>query len=291
VSKGTGYGIFWALLMNVTSVLNDVLAKLLGQRLHFVEIAFFRFFFSALTVIMVIPLLYKRANTGVVRSIFQTRHHGYHLLRGILGAFAIALCCYSVNKLPLAENTTILFSDTLFMLPLASIFLNEKIGIKCWIATAFGMFGVLIMYRPMANHLNIYAIIPTFAALLFAVMNIMIKKMVDRKEDDLLMLFYFALYTMILVAPFVPLYWKCPHGWELILLLFLGIGSNLIQLFLFLAYRATRASVISPIRYAELPIAITLGYFFFSQVPDKYALLGALIIISTTYMMSRKGQE
>ncbi|MDR2598105.1 MAG: DMT family transporter, partial [Holosporales bacterium] len=202
-NKGIGYGIFWALLMNVTSVLNDVLAKFLGHRLHFVEIAFFRFFFSTITVVLVMLVLYDRSNPSPLRTIFQTRHHGYHILRGILGSVAISLCCYSVNKLPLAENTTILFSDTLFMLPLASIFLREKIGVNCWVATALGMIGVVIMYRPMAEHLNIYAIIPTTAALLFAIMNIMIKKMVEKKEDDLKMLFYFAFYTTILMAPLV----------------------------------------------------------------------------------------
>jgi S-adenosylmethionine uptake transporter len=289
--NGAGYGIFWALLMNVTSVLNDVLAKALGERLHFVEIAFFRFFFSTLTVLVVMFAIHGRAKLGSFRAIFHTNHHWYHLLRGILGAVAIGLCCYSVSKIPLAENTTILFSDTLFMLPLASIFLGEKIGTKCWVATTFGMLGIVIMYRPTAEHLNYYAIIPTTAALLFAIMNIMIKKMVDKKEDDMKMLFYFGFYTTVLMIPFVPLYWERPSGQEILLLIALGIGSNLIQLFLFLAYRATRASVISPIRYAELPIAIAFGYFFFSQIPDINAIIGALIIIATTYMMSRSGTE
>ncbi|MDR1034325.1 MAG: DMT family transporter [Holosporales bacterium] len=295
-AKGIGYGIFWALLMNFTSVINDVLAKLLGEDLHFIEIAFFRFLFSALTALIVIGIQhFKGLKSGYTSnhqfrliSSFQTKYHGYHILRSILGAVAIGLCCCSVNKLPLAENTIILFSDTLFMLPLASIFLKEKIGIKCWSATILGMIGIIIMYRPITEHLNILALIPTTAAILFATMNIMVKKMVEKNENNLVMLFYFGLYTTLLTAIFVPSYWTCPSIRDISLLLALGIGSNLIQLFLFLAYRATKASVISPIRYAELPISIAFGYLFFAQIPDLNSIIGAIIIIGTTYIMSRE---
>jgi S-adenosylmethionine uptake transporter len=293
LNKGVGYGIFWALLMNSVSALNDVLAKFLGQDLHFVEVAFFRFFFSTLTVFVALIWRYQRSRLhqkapSNICKIFQTKYHGEHAIRGAMGAIAIGLCCFSVNKLPLADNSTILFADTLFMLPLSAIFLKEQIGIRCWLATIAGMVGITIMYRPTADHLNLYAIVPTVAALLFAIMNIMIKKMIEKQEDHLKMLFYFGLYTTILSSLFVPFYWSIPNQKDLYLLLALGIGSNLIQFFLFMAYRATRASVISTIRYSELPIEIILGYAFFAQIPDSNGIIGAMIIIATTYMMSHR---
>ncbi len=276
--KGLRQGIFWAILIYLISPLNDVLAKFLGDRLHPVEIAFFRFLFSALIVL--IPMARSKKN------LFKTKMQSMHLLRGTLGAIALGLCCFSVNIMPLAENTTILFSEALFMLPLAAIFLKEQISRVAIIATFIGFAGLIIMFRPKAENLNIMAIIPTIAAILFAIMNIMIKKMVDAKENALTMLFYFGLYTTILSGIIVPFFWTTPNSRELFLILLLGLGANLIQLFIFLAYRAASASAISPIRYSELPFAILFGFLFFGQIPDKIAIIGALLIISGTFIAS-----
>ena len=274
--KGLKQGIFWAIMIYFIGTINDVIARFLGDRLNAVEIAFFRFLFSVLVIIY--PMLKSKIN------LFKSDKHKYHILRGILGAVALGLCCYSVNIMPLAENTTILFSEALFMLPLAAIFLKEKVSVAAIIATIIGFLGLIIMFKPSADNLNIKALVPTLAALLFAIMNIIIKKMIDAKENSWTMLFYFGLYTTIISGLVVPFYWTTPNLRELVLILFLGIGANLIQLFIFLAYRATTASNISPVRYTELPFAILFGFVFFNQIPTSMTLLGAFLIILGTFV-------
>lgn len=276
--KGLRQGIFWAIMIYLTGTINDVLAKFLGNRLHAVEIAFFRFLFSA--IIVLIPMIRSKQN------LFKSNIHQWHVMRGVLGAVALGLCCYSVNIMPLAENTTILFSEALFMLPLAAIFLKEKISKTTIIATLVGFSGLILMFRPKADNINVLAIVPTIAALLFAIMNIMIKKMIDAKENALTMLFYFGLYTTIISGAIVPLYWVTPNLNELLLILLLGAGANLIQLFIFLAYRAASASDISPVRYSELPFAIIFGFLFFGQIPDAITIAGAALIIIGTFISS-----
>lgn len=278
LEKGTRQGIFWGLMIYLVCPLNDVLMKILGDRLHFVEISFFRFLFSSLTV--AIPIIFANKN------LVKTNMHGMHIVRGALGAVAIALCCLSVNVMPLAENTTILFSEALFMLPMAIIILREKVSLRSWLATGIGFVGLIIMFRPSLDNFNILAIFPTIAAFLFAVMSVMIKIMVDKKENNLTMLFYFAIYTTFISAIFVPFFWLTPTLKEICLLVILGIGANLIQLCLFLAYRATTASTISPIRYAELPFAVLFGFAIFGQIPDTIAIIGAALIIIGTCLNS-----
>ena len=278
LNKGLKQGIFWAIMIYFIGTINDVIARMLGNRLHAIEIAFFRFLFSA--IIVLIPMLRAKTN------LFKSSMHSWHISRGILGAIALGLCCYSVNIMPLAENTTILFSEALFMLPLAAIFLKENVKKIAIFATIIGFLGLIIMFRPDARNINILAIIPTLAALLFAIMNIMIKKMIDSKENTLTMLFYFGLYTTIISAIIVPKYWITPNLNEIFLIFLLGIGANLIQLFIFLAYRATTASSISPIRYTELPFAVFFGWLFFNQIPDMTTLIGSLLIISGAFIAS-----
>lgn len=278
LERGLKQGVFWAVMIYVVSSLNDVLMKILGDRLHFVEISFFRFLFSVMTIS--IPVIFSKNN------LLKTNIHGMHIMRGIVGAIALGMCCFGVNVMPLAENTTILFSEAFFILPMAVIYLKEKVSLKSWIATIIGFIGLLIMFRPSIHNFNYMAIIPTIAAFLFATMSIMIKYMVNKKENNLTMLFYFGLYTTIISGIFVPFFWVSPNIHELFLILLLGIGANLIQLFIFLAYRAADASAISPIRYTELPFAILFGFLFFGQIPDIISIVGASLIIFGSFLTS-----
>lgn len=281
--KGVKQGIFWATLIYFTSSINDVLMKLLGERLHFIEISFFRFFFSVLTILIPILILNKTEK----QNLFHTNMQSIHIIRGILGAIALGLCCYSVNVIPLAENTIILFSESLFLLPLSVIFLKEKVSNKAIFATIIGFIGLLIIFKPKTSNINTLAIIPTISALLFAIMDVLIKKMINKKEHTLTMLFYFGLYTTIISGIFVPTIWITPKIHELLLIVLLGLGSNLIQLFIFLAYRATTASNIAPTRYIELLFSTTFGLLFFNQIPELNVIIGALFIIVGTFVISR----
>jgi S-adenosylmethionine uptake transporter len=186
----------------------------------------------------------------------------------------------------LAENTTILFSEVLFMLPLSIFFLGEKLKLKSSLAALIGFVGLLVMFRPETEKLNYMALVPTGAALIFAVSNIIIKKMVEAEENTLTMLFYFGLHTTIVSGVFVPLVWLRPNMNELFLLLMLGVGANLIQFFIFLAYRAASALIINPVRYIELPFAIFFGFIFFEQLPGLYDLVGSALIIIGTFLAS-----
>ena len=279
LDKGLAQGILWGVLIYVTSSINDVLMKFLGNRLPPAETVFFRFLFSF--IVIAIPVFFSK------QKYYKTNMHGLHAIRGIIGTIALGLCCYSVKVMPLAENTTILFSEALFLLPLSYIFLKEKVSLAVIIANLIGFIGLLIMFRPQASNFNLMAFLPTIAAFLFAVMDIIIKKMINNKEPNITMLFYFGLYTALISGVFIPNIWITPSIKEFWLILFLGIGANIIQLFIFLAYRATTASNLSVIRYTELPIAMLFGYLFFGQTPQAYSIVSACIIILSTCIISR----
>jgi S-adenosylmethionine uptake transporter len=152
VREGYVQGVFWAVMISVISVTNDVLMRFLGERLHPVEISFFRFFFS---MISILPLMVTSGST-----LFKTQQPMMHVLRAILGALALGLCCYSVNIMPLSEYTTIMFCEPLFFLPLAYILLKEKVDTPRWIATIIGFVGLMIILRPGTDAFRVVAFVP-----------------------------------------------------------------------------------------------------------------------------------
>lgn len=275
-SKGYVQGVFWAIITCFISASNDVLMRLMGERLHGFEVAFFRFFFSLLTLL---PLILKRGGFSTL-----TMHQPHlHLLRAVLGVAAITSCCYAVVLLPLSQVTTIFFTQPLFVLALAALFLSERVGMKRWVATCGGFLGIAIttISPNSEGTLNWATLIPVVGAILFAWQDILIKKMV-KQEDQLTMLFHFAAGTTL--AALVPAYfvWQTPTAYELVFLCLLGIGANMIQWTLFKAFSATQVSALAPFRYVELLFSTSFGVLIFSEMPLSSTMIGAMVIIPAT---------
>lgn len=275
--KGYLQGSFWAVMICVVSVSNDILMRFLGERLHVTEIIFFRFLFSMVTVV---PLMISRG-----LSLFKTNYPHLHVFRAILGIGAIGACCYAVNIMPLSENTTIMFSQPLFFLPLAVLLLKEKVDAPRWIATLIGFSGLLLIVQPGAGTFNMVALVPMAAAFQFALLDILAKKMVAT-ENTYSMLFYFAFGTTLGALIPAILFWKTPTLQELGLLILLGIGANLIQVCLIRAFSATDASALMPFRYVELIFSSLFGFLLFSEIPLRPILEGAALIIAGTFYIS-----
>lgn len=277
MQKGYLQGAFWATMICLVSVFNDVLMRFLGERLHASEIIFFRFLFSMVTIV---PLMMSRGLT-----LFKTNYPHLHIFRAILGVGAFVACCYAVNVMPLSENTTIMFSQPLFFLPLAVLLLKEKVDAPRWIATLFGFGGLILIIQPGSETFNLVALVPMAAAFQFALLDILAKKMVVT-ENTYSMLFYFAFGTTIGALIPAIIFWQTPTLAEIGLLILLGIGANLIQVCVIRAFSATDASALMPFRYVELIFSALFGFLLFSEVPMPLILEGAAVIIAATFYLS-----
>lgn len=284
-AKGYAQGVFWIICVSLISNGNDILMRLLGSNLPSMEIAFFRFFFAALLLLPI--MLYKGLDS------FKTSRPVWHISRGILGFGAVASWCYGVGKAPLALVATIALTVPLFVLPMAALLLKERVGWQRLIATLLGFIGILIIVYPdfqasgfdTDDVFNIGVVYLLMAALLFAVSDIVNKFMVS-KESQLTLLFYFAVVTSIAGA--YPAYkvWVDPSLSEIGLLLLLGAGGNLILYCLLKAFSAVDVSALAPYRYVELIFASGFGFLIFGEIPEIYTLLGAAIIVPSTFAIA-----
>lgn len=276
-------GAFWAIMVCLVSSLNDVFIRLSGDRLPPLQVSFFRFFFSIITIVPV--MLYYGSHT------FMTKRIGYHSLRAILGYGAVACWVAGVAVTPLAIASILSQTVGLFVLILAFVLLREKICIQRTIATVAGIVGILLtIQKPFGgglgfafsfDQLNIGCFYLLSAAIMFAASDILNKIMVA-KEHPLTMLFYFALGTAIIGIVPAYLVWLPPTMSELFYLLCLGAGANLILFCLLKAFSATEISALQPYRYVELLFAVGFGYILFGEVPNFMTFIGAAVIIPST---------
>lgn len=271
-------GIIWFLLSLLISNGNDLVMKFLGQNLHSVEIIFWRFLFGTLSLI---PFMLFFG-----RSSWKSERPFVHIIRGALLFAGITLWCYGLTIVPIATATVLNFSIPLFTLVLAYFFLRENIGWPRLVATVIGFFGVLTVLGPTTLGFQVTNLVLVFAALMFAMLDIINKKFVV-KETMLGMLFYSALVTTLLSA--IPTYyvWHTPTLQQLGVLAALGIGANLLLYCLLKAFSLMDASALAPFRYFELVLSVVFGFLIFEELPGWGTALGTLIIVPSTFFVAR----
>lgn len=284
--KGYLQGVFWITLVALTSNTNDILMRLAGANIPPFEVTFFRYFFGVVTLLPV--MLYHR------KTAFATQRPLLHIIRSILLFGAIVCWSTAVTMVPLAVVSTLALTVPLFVLPMASFLLKERVGWQRTLATLTGFCGIfLVVYASTSdeslwqsllqlNNGTLYLII---AALFFALSDILNKKFVS-KESDLSMLFYIALGTAAIA--FIPAYqnWVPLSSSEIFYFLCLGAGSNLILYFLLRAFASTEISALAPYRYTELIFATFFGIALFGEIPTQWFWIGATIIVISTAAIS-----
>jgi S-adenosylmethionine uptake transporter len=190
--------------------------------------------------------------------------------------------------------STMALTTNLFVLPMAYVFLGEKVGWQRTTATLLGFLGIfLVVYESSTQHNIVLEFLKSgngsfyllAATMMFALSDIVNKRFIS-SESTLSMMFYIALGTAIIGAIPASMVWVTPIAYQLGLLFLLGIGGNLILLFLLKAFAATDVSALSPFRYTELFSAGIIGYLVFGEIPSQWTLLAAAIIIPSTFWIA-----
>lgn len=279
---GYRQGMLWMLLACIISNSNDIVVKCVGRHLPISEVAFLRFFFSFLWLV---PFAFLRKND------LKTSHPRFQILRSILLFFGIVLWCRGICRVPLTVVTTMSFTTPLFVLPMAALFLKEQVVWQRWFATIVGFIGIIIVVNPSSPIFESAVFSLIAATIMFASLDVINKKIVIQ-ETMLSMLFYSALGTVVLSAPWALTQWVNPSLKELGFLLVLGAGANLILFCLLKAFSASDVSALVPFRYIELLISGFLGYILFNEMPSSSVITGAFIIIpSTLYLAYRETRQ
>lgn len=272
INKSYLQGIIWMVLCCFTSAVSDALMKCAGH-LNSFQVVFIRSLFGLLILAPFI-MRYKRLPLRTV-SIKP------HINRTLVGAAAITLMCYSTTLLSLPKVTVLSFSQPLFLLPMAVIFLKEKITKQRLLANFFGFCGVLIALNP--QNIGFFAaetLAPITSALLFTYLDIVTKKLTYLEKPLTLVLYFYLGVTFFtgIVAVFT---WSALTQYDLILLCLLGMSALLNQTSSLMSLSVTSILSLAPLRYAELIFSCFISIFLFQEAPAYSVLLGGALIISS----------
>ena len=191
--------------------------------------------------------------------------------------------------MPLADAQAIRFSSALFVVPLAAIFLNEKVGIKRTMATLIGFLGVIIMLNPTGDY-NVASLSALGAALAFAIAAIFVK-VVSKYDKPITLMFYSNIVSIpIMIIPAL-LFWITPNLEQLFLILLMAVCASIAHNFFIRAYAIGEASIIAPIDYVRLLASAAVDFLVFGIIFGINTLIGSsIIILSTLYIVRRESK-
>jgi drug/metabolite transporter (DMT)-like permease len=260
-----------------TLVVMAILVKHLGTRLPSMEILFFRSFIGFL---LVLPIFWANPMEP-----FRTKRPAMHLARGAAGALGNACFFWTITHLLLADAMALQFSRPLFMIPLAMIFLGEMVGYKRIAVTMVGFLGIVLYARPFSGGFAPGVLIGALGALGGGLVVICIKRL-STTEPTRVIMFYYAFWNAVFAA--IPAFWLwvTPTGYELVLLLAIGILGIAGQGLITHGFTQGDATALVPLDYFRIVYSALLAYLIFGEVPGIWSYAGmALIVGASLYLV------
>lgn len=221
----------------------------------------------------------------------KTDRPGLQIFRGLI-TLASMLCGFSaLIHIPLAQATSISFSQVLFVTVAAVLILKERVDAPRWIATALGFAGVLIMLNPSTGGLNIWALMAVGGALFGAGITISVRILGTSERTETILIYQGLVLMVVLAWPTWAFWvWPTPEQWFwLVLLSLFGTAG---QWLITKAYQVGEAAALAPLEFSRLLLASFTGFVFFAEVPRLTTLIGAAIVIGATlYTMRRNARS
>ena len=260
------------LLMNLAMFLlagMDGISKTLAPDYSVPQILCVRFLIFCLFALAI-------ARPKSIRAAFRSRHPYLQIARSLIIVVEVGIFILAFRYLPLADAHAIAGIAPLLVTALAVPFLGEKVGLRRWTAIAIGFVGLLVIVRPGIGVFNPAALMPLAGAGLWAVYQILVRKVSD--DDAATSLLYMAVIGAVVMTLLAPFFWTPPDTTGWLLLGALGVVGSLGHYILILAFRATTATTLQPFHYIVLLWATAIGYLVFDDLPDLWTILGAAII-------------
>jgi drug/metabolite transporter (DMT)-like permease len=220
----------------------------------------------------------------------RTKFGATQVMQGAVGTLALMSHFYAWTKLPFADVTSLLFTQALFVLIFAVALLGTHVRWRRWISTICGFFGALLIIKPGFGHMEPASLLALFAAFAIALQLTLVAGL-PQSEKELTMLFYFGAAGTLMTLPLALGFWKTPTPAQAGLLIANGILGVSSQACIFRAFHTADPAYVAPFDYSKLVLAIALGYFWFGEVPGPWTLLGAAIIVISTFYISRREQK
>lgn len=235
-----------------------------------VEVIFFRSVVSL--VISLFFLFRQRVNIwGHRRSIL--------VLRGITGAIALITYFHLLQQIPLATASTLQYLAPIFTAILGVFLVRERVWSWQWLFFAVSFLGIVVIegFDPRISPLHLMMGV---ASSFFMGLAYNFIRMLKTSEHPLVIIFYFPLVMLPVTGIWSAFNWVQPVGWEWLILIAVGVFTQIAQFYMTKSYQVAELSKVSIINYTGIIYSLTFGWIFFDESYNLMTYLGMGLVIA-----------
>lgn len=271
------------LLSSASFAIVNLMVKILADKSgQFIEIQDYPvheliLFRSIISLIICIAIIKSR------KIPFFGNNKKWLLIRGVFGVSSLTLFFFTIKNLPIAIATIVQYLSPIFTIILAIYLHKEKVKSFQWIFFGIAMLGILFLGNSKGVDQNfnpIWIVVGIISSVLSGVAYNAIMKC-RTTDAPITVVMYFPLVAtpvMLIVSFFYG--FIVPQGIEWVLLLLIGVFTQLAQVAMTRAFNADAAAKITPIKYFGAIYAILIGYFIFDEQLSFYAIIGIILVLS-----------
>jgi len=276
-------------------------------------VAWAAFFFSIMTLMAkvagnrlpAVELVLARSLVGVAMGYWMLRAAKINpwgknkkllIFRGLTGSIALLCFFWSLVRLPLAEATVLFYMSPVFAAVLAAIFLREPLRLLESLGLGLNILGVVLVAQPeflfgdaSQGHDLVAIAVGLLGAMMAGSAYAAVREL--RKSDHhLVVVFYFPLISVLICTPLIVTEYVPPTLTEWLLLLGIGVFTQIAQIYLTKGLNLEKASRAMSVSYLQILLAVAWGFLFLNEIPNDLTLFGALMIIGGTLIVTHNPQ-
>ena len=273
-STNTRLGVLLMVATTMIFALQDGLSLHLSSTYNVYMVVMVRYWFFAAFVMTV-----SAKQAGGLHNAARTKQPALQAFRGVLLAAEICVMVTGFTLLGMVESLAIFSAYTLIVAALSGPILGETVGWRRWLAIAVGFCGVLVILKPGFGVFSPYAIIPFFAAFMFALYSLL-TRYVARLDSTATSFFWTGVMGCLLMSVIGAFHFEnmSPSDWGLMLCLCCtgAVGHWL----LIRCYEVAEASAVQPFTYLQLVFGASIGVLVFGEVVRPNVAIGALLVVA-----------
>lgn len=274
-ARGASFIFISALLFSV----NILIVKMLTAEtsIPVVEITFARFIFGLIVVsayILWSGTPFRPVNKKIL------------CLRGFLNALAVLILFYSVEYTSITNANVLNMTYPIFVALLSHALIGERFHRSAFIPLLLTAIGVYMVIQPDLGAIRPGDAIGLVSGLV-AALAIIYLRVLRKTDETVVILFYlFAVGSLFLFLPLVPLF-VMPDAGAAVLLLLCSLSGVAAQYFLTEGYRFISAVGGSIVSASRVYIASFFGVIFFNDPVNLMLFVGTLLIVGSNVLTAK----
>jgi len=207
------------------------------------------------------------------------------LIRGFAGMIALTIFFETIHQLPIAVASTIQYLAPIFTMFFTLVLLGERIFKLQWLFVLIAFIGVTFIGLNAlilkSNPVKLDFFWLTLGVISAAFSGIAYTAIVKLKETDnpINIVSYFPMLSIPIMSVWCFFDFVMPKGIEWILLLVIGVFTQIAQVLLTKALHQESASLITPFQYLGSIYAMLMGYFIFDERLNILIIIGVALIL------------